>query len=169
MDETQQAGGGVLIDQNGQTVYYEMLMNQTEFNYITGNTLYEANQQNAYAQKTGIVLPPDSIEIKAAWKVLSPQEASATPLRFHTTQALLPNQPKAVTMGLVGLHIMVVPSATNFNQGFWATFKQVDNAPLAGAVGQWPLFVLQPGLQPRQLPGQCANQGTYPHAGATGV
>ena len=70
LDETQQAGGGVLIDQNGQTVYYEMLMNQTEFNYITSNTLYEANQQNAYAQKTGIVLPPDSIEVKAAWKVL---------------------------------------------------------------------------------------------------
>lgn len=132
LNETQQAGGGVLIDQNGQTVYYEMSMNQTEFNYITTNKLYEANQQNQFAQQTGIVLPADSIEIKAAWKVLSSQEASATPLRFHTTLATLPNQVKPVTMGLVGLHIMVVPSASNFNQGFWATFQQVDNAPLAG-------------------------------------
>ena len=152
LDETQQAGGGVLIDQNGQTVYYEMSMNQTEFNYITTNTLYEANQQNAYAQNTGIVLPPDSIEIKAAWKVLSTQEANATPPRFHTTLALLPNQPKAVTMGLVGLHIMVVPSATNFNQGFWATFKQVDNAPLAGAAGQGPYSFYNPACSPANCP-----------------
>jgi hypothetical protein len=143
LSETQQAGGGILIDQNGQTVYYEMSMNETEFNYIVTNTLYEATQQNNFAKNTGIVLPPNSIEIKAAWKVLSPQEASAKPQIFHTTQAILPNQPKPVTMGLVGLHIMVVPSANNFNQGFWATFQHTNNAPLANSnntTGQYSFY-----------------------------
>lgn len=152
LSETQQAGGGVLIDQNGQTVFYEMLMNETEFNYITSNTLYEATQQNAFAQKTGITLPANSIEIKAAWKVLAPSEVTANPPRFHTTLAVLPGEPKPVTMGLVGLHIMVVPSANNFNQGFWATFKQVDNAPVAGGSTTASYSFYNPACNPADCP-----------------
>ena len=152
LDETQQAGGGILIDQNGETVYYEMSMNETEFNYIVTNTLYEATQQNSFAKNTGIVLPPNSVEIKAAWKVLSPQEASAKPLLFHTTQATLPNNPNPVTMGLVGLHIMVVPSANNFNQGFWATFQHIGNAPLAGGNTTGPYSFYNPACSPANCP-----------------
>lgn len=153
LNETQQAGGGILIDQNGQPVYYEMLMNETEFNYIVTNSLYEATQQNKFAQNTGIVLPANSVEIKGAWKVLSPQEASAKPQRFHTTQAILPNTPKPVIMGLVGLHIMVVPSANNFNQGFWATFQHIDNAPLAGSGNtKGPYSFYNPACSPANCP-----------------
>ncbi|HEY1059291.1 MAG TPA: hypothetical protein VGE55_11235 [Limnobacter sp.] len=133
LTETQQAGGGVLVDQNGQTVYYEMLMNQTEFNYIVNNTLYEANAQNAFAKSTGIELPTNAVEVKPAWKVLSAAELAAKPVRFHTAQALLPGQSTPVTVGLVGLHVLVMPDNSTFEQGFWATFQQVDNAPLQGS------------------------------------
>lgn len=138
LSETQQAGGGALYDQNGQVVYYEMLLNQTEFNYIVNNQLYQAQTQNQFAQKVGIELPTNAIEVKAAWKVLSAQEASAKPLRFHTAQAMVPGSNTPVTVGLVGLHVMVMPDNNTFEQGFWATFQQLDNAPLQSAPGKGP-------------------------------
>jgi hypothetical protein len=128
LGEISQVGGGVLYDQASQPVYYEMLMNQISFDYVYTNQLYNAQKQYQYAGTTGIVLPSGSIEVKAAWKVLAPQEAGAKPLRFHTAQALLPGGRSPVTVGLVGLHVFQMPS-TAFNQGFWATFQQVDNAP----------------------------------------
>lgn len=134
LDEFKQVGGGVLYDQNGQPVYYEMLINQINFDYIYSNQLYNAAQQNLHAAKQGIVLPSNAIELKAAWKVLSPQEA-APPLRFLTAQALLPGSQVPVTVGLVGLHVFQMPSK-DFAQGFWATFSQVDNAPTLNTPGQ---------------------------------
>lgn len=128
LDEIHQVDRGVLYDQDSQPVYYEMLMNRTSFDYVVGNKLYDATAQYAYASSTGIVLPTGAIEVKAAWKVLTPRELSARPRRFHTAQALLPDRLAPVTMGLVGLHIFMMPSA-DFSQGFWATFQQVDNAP----------------------------------------
>jgi hypothetical protein len=128
LSETLQVGGGVLYDQASQPVYYEMLMNRANFDYVVGNALYNAQTQYQYAKNTGIVLPPGSIEVKAAWKVLTAAESSAKPLRFHTAQALLPGGKTPVMVGLVGLHVFQMPS-TSFNQGFWATFQQVDNAP----------------------------------------
>jgi hypothetical protein len=136
LDDIHQVDGGVLYDQNGLPVYYEMMMNAREFSYIVDNRLYDADVQYRFVQKSAIVLPAGSMEIKAAWKVLTPEEARAKPLRFHTVRGVLPGSNKPVTVGLVGLHIYQVPSATNFNQGFWATFQQIDNAPQPGDVHQ---------------------------------
>jgi hypothetical protein len=128
---TDEVFGGPLVDQAGDLAYYEMLINEIEYNYIVGNQLYNADIQYEFARTQGISLPNDSIEIKAAWKVLTPSELAARPVRFYTTQALLPGSNKPVVVGLVGLHIMqMVP---NTYQGFWATFGQIDNAPLQGA------------------------------------
>ena len=131
LSEIRQADGSTLYDQAGQPVYYEVTINQTAYGYINDKQLYDALKQRQYAQASGIVLPSGSIEVKAAWKVLTPQELAAVPLRFHTARAMLPGQAGAVTVGLVGMHIFQMPSA-DFNQGFWATFAQVDNAPAAG-------------------------------------
>ncbi|MDH0865650.1 hypothetical protein [Mitsuaria sp. GD03876] len=128
-DEIHQVDKGVLYDQASRPVYYEMLMNKVSFDYVVGHRLYDADLQYAYASATGIVLPVGAVEIKAAWKVLTPQELEARPLRFHTVQALLPGKSMPATMGLVGLHVFMMPSL-NFRQGFWATFQQVDNAPV---------------------------------------
>lgn len=132
LKDTVQAGGGVLYDQGGQPVYYEILMNQASFEYIMGNGLYDADQQYHFAANQGLALPTGAIEVKAAWKVLSASELAANPVRFHTAQAVLPDSQTPVTVGLVGMHIFQMPSAA-FNQGFWATFAQADNAPLAGS------------------------------------
>jgi len=135
-----QVGGGMLVDQAGQTVFYEMLMNQDEFNYITDPQLklYNADQQYAVAKSQYINLPSGqtqygstgAIEVKAAWKVLTSSEINAKPCRFHTAQAVVSGGSAVITVGLVGLHVMQRPAG--FYQGFWATFQQVDNCPVFG-------------------------------------
>ncbi len=75
----EQAGGGTLYDLNGQPVYYEISMDQVQYQYIVDNALYNAATQVAFAEKNTISLPWEptayspigSLEVKAAWKVLS--------------------------------------------------------------------------------------------------
>jgi hypothetical protein len=137
---TDQVDGGTLVDQSGRPVYYEMLLNQDEYNYIVRNGLYAANTQLAFAQQHGIVLPTGatsdgptgSIEVKAAWKIMSPPDLAAG--RFHTRPAVLVDGTQ-VTVGLVGLHIY--QRVGGFDQGVWATFSQIDNSPLGGVDWHW--------------------------------
>jgi hypothetical protein len=133
-----QTGGGVLVDRAGKPVYYEMVINRDEFAYIVQHKLYDAAAQRAFAQRHGIVLPAGptrdygpigTIEIKAAWKILSAAELAASPRRFHTAEAVLEDGAR-VSVGLVGMHLN--QRVTGFTQGVWASFVQIDSAPLAG-------------------------------------
>jgi hypothetical protein len=133
-----QTGGSVLVDRAGRPVYYEMLINRDEFAYIVAHKLYDAAAQRAFANRHGIALPagptPEygpigTIEIKAAWKILSAAELAATPRHFHTAEAVLQDGAR-VTVGLVGMHLN--QRVTGFTQGIWASFVQIDSAPLAG-------------------------------------
>ncbi len=134
-----QTGGGILVDRAGKPVYYEICLNRDEFNYIVANKLYDAEAQLALARRDGIVLPAGptrdygpigAIEIKAAWKVLTPAELAERPRRFHTAEAVLDDGTLA-TVGLVGMHVN--QRVTGFTEGVWASFLQIDSAPLAGA------------------------------------
>ena len=131
LDEIAQAGGGTLYDLNGYPVYYEVAMSRVQYEYITANKLYDANKQQAYAASHVIALPgggdnktEGSVEVKAAWKVLSLAEKISG--HFHMVQALLGGSQQPVTVGLVGFHAFI----SNGSQGAWATFAQVDNAPV---------------------------------------
>lgn len=134
LDEIAQAGGGTLYDLNGNPVYYEVAMNEAQYGYIVDNKLYDANQQSSFAQTKVIALPGNtvgagsSVEIKAAWKILTAAEKSSG--RFHTTQALIQGSLTPVTVGLVGFHAFI----SRGDQGGWATFAQIDNAPVHAPV-----------------------------------
>lgn len=106
-------------------------MNKAQFDYITGKGLYNADTQAAYARKTNIVLPSGAVEVKAAWKVLTATESTSG--RFHTATGFIPSggAGQTATIGLVGLHVFAAGGPQS--AGLWATFYQVDNAPLAGA------------------------------------
>lgn len=139
-----EAVGGVLTDQTGRFVRYEVKLNQDEYNYLTINNLWNKPGQkgkminfpqgpNDNPSRCGSIPcgPVGATEIKAAWKVLSPAEISSG--RFYTTSATVFNNANGspspgknpVTLGLVGLHILhKTASAPNW---FWATFEQVDN------------------------------------------
>ncbi len=134
LDSIEQASGGVLYDLNGLPVYYEVSINEDQYNYTVQNGLYNATTQSTFGATNVIALPGGptaygkigAIETKAAWKILTPKEAGSG--RFHTTQALIPGAVKPVTVGLVGFHIF--QTFAGVSQGAWATFYQIDNAPL---------------------------------------
>ena len=129
-----QAGGGTLYDLNGKPVYYEVAMNRDQYEFILQNGLYNAETQATYGASNVIVLPNGpskygqmgAFEVKAAWKVLSDAERKSG--RFHMVPAILPGSFVPVSVGLVGYHVFLPVSG----QGIWATFAQVDNAPVQG-------------------------------------
>ena len=151
LDETTQASGQWLADQNGNIVYYEIKLNQDEFNTIVDNHFYNATVQETTAS-TGknpaggayqVKLPSGclpgtcpnngspvlgAIEIKAAWRILTDPSRYS---HYLTAQAVLVNNGKCstATMGLVGLHI--IHKTITQPQFIWATFEQVDNLQLA--------------------------------------
>ena len=134
-----QTDGETLVARAGKPVYYEMLINRDEFNYIVANRLYDPAAQLALARRGDVELPAGpspvygptgAIEIKAAWKVLSPAELAQSPRRFHTAEAVFEDGSTA-TVGLVGFHLN--QRVTGFTQGLWASFLQIDSAPVAGA------------------------------------
>jgi len=90
---------------------------------------------------------PGSIEIKTAWRIIDKKRGD-DPTRYYTQQAIVAvpkdlvsgNQQICanVTLGLVGMHIIQRNPVDPKNpellpQWIWATFEQVDNAPLAKA------------------------------------
>jgi hypothetical protein len=123
-----EAVGGVVTDQAGRWLRYERYMNQIEYNAIVKNNWYKLPVLNGLSS---ITLPTGSVELKAAWKVLTSQEIASN--RYYTTVATVYNSPKGapspgpnpVTLGLVGLHIIQkTPQQPGF---FWSTFEHVDN------------------------------------------
>ncbi|MCY2981659.1 MAG: hypothetical protein NTU79_23610 [Planctomycetota bacterium] len=134
---------GILYDQQKVPVYYEVAMNKVQFDYIFGNQLYNANTQATFAATTNIVLPTGSMELKAAWKVLTPAETNSG--RFHTAKGFIPGSNgngQNVDIGLVGMHVFA--SEGKENAGLWATFYQIDNAPVQGGSNKGPFSFNNP-------------------------
>ena len=140
-NETFQAFSGPLVDQNGNWVRYEVLMNQPEFDYVVTNQLYNLDGQVIFSQAQKQVVFPigqnaigfngvhqvahrGAMELKFAWKQMAKTD---NPARFFTRECLVKSKNTWVpmTMGLVGMHI-AVKTATS-PTWIWATFEQVDN------------------------------------------
>lgn len=147
MEVTSETGqpfdSGPLIDQNGNFVRYEILVNEPMFEYIVQNGLYSKAGQDAF---TGPVQFPEgnvtsgsngtmgAIMVKAAWKVMGPGDDQS---KFHITPALAYNpattNPKVpascttVTLGLVGWH--AAHKTSDAPQWIWSTFEQINNVP----------------------------------------
>jgi hypothetical protein len=130
-------GKSVLYDLNSNPVLYEVSLNKDLYRYIHQNALYNAKKQIDYASTSLIALPVGTTEfgttgallVKSAWKILSAAEAESG--RFYTAQALIHGKLPLRTVGLVGMHIFQ-PLFT-VRQGAWATFAQIDNAPIRGS------------------------------------
>ena len=139
LGDIQQAFSGPLIDQNGEFVYYEIVIDPNEVGYLCANRLYNINGQVAFTQGGGKVgMPfgtPDkdwsgSTELKFAWRIL--KEGKDDFSRFYTTPAVVIDQgpdggqvERKVTVGMVGMHIGHKSSTSP--QWIWSTFEQVDN------------------------------------------
>lgn len=135
---------GPLIDQNGNYVRYQILVNQPMFEFIVQNNLYSQVGQSAFNEtidfpegdppQTGDQGPMGAIMVKVAWKVIGPND---DPSKFHISHALAYNPPsenpkvaescEPVTLGLVGWHAAHKTAAAP--QWIWSTFEHVDNVP----------------------------------------
>jgi hypothetical protein len=122
------AVGGVVTDQSGRWLRYERLMDRNEYGAIVDKNWYRLSVLN---KLKSITLPTSSLELKSAWKIVTPAEIASG--RYYTTTATVYNTPEMakspgknpVTLGLVGLHIIQkTPQQPGF---FWSTFEQVDN------------------------------------------
>lgn len=134
---------GPLIDQNGQYTRYEILINESMFNYIVENKLYNQEGQEAFRKDADF--PSSStktdsigaIMVKAAWIKMGGKYDES---KFHTTWALVYDNPEEqegvkpacelVKVGLVGFHIG--HKTEDEPQWVWSTFEHVDNAPTQG-------------------------------------
>jgi len=159
-NEGKQAFSGPLIDQNKNWVHYVSLVNRREFDYLVENELYNLEGQAAYLKEHRIEFPQNddlhygAIEIKLAWKVLTPEEEHSgrffvrrMPIvRYRPPHALpayseipahksgrtsdngVTEKSEVKTVGLIGMHIAMRTRSSP--QWIWATFEQVDNTRL---------------------------------------
>ena len=131
-DDTQSFTDSPLNDQDGKHVYYEVRMNEVEYNYIVSHKLYNANNQKLqkidFPRGDNTTSEVGAVHVKAAWKIMGPKDDQS---RYYTAQALIyrPGVPSAfrATVGLVGLHI--AHKTASRPEWIWSTFEQVDNAP----------------------------------------
>jgi len=162
LGDTVEAGGGTLVDQNGNAVYYDIRVNRTEWEFIvnqndywmTGTSLdaIKANVTRDYSKPPGqtpgsfpaaiegnesTVGDIGASEIKSAWRQLTPAEAAAGTYYTRTFNLYDPGAPPAErctpqTMGLVGLHVIYMPALFGNPEWIWATFEHRLNVPTAG-------------------------------------
>jgi hypothetical protein len=144
VDEIMQAEGAWLTDQSGNIVWYEIRINTTESDFIRQNKLYNLANLQSYANKNqGVWLPTESMEIKAAWRIIPDNQLDSLKNYYKISKAMVPEikgfdsnknpiygpyVPRY--LGLVGLHIIRKTSQSpQFN---WMTFEHVNNAPTDG-------------------------------------
>jgi hypothetical protein len=145
--DIQQAFSGPLIDQYGNFVFYEILIDPNETGYLCGHKLYNINGQVDFAKSGGKVDMPTghpgqdasgSFELKLAWRVMKPCDPTKPKdpcddmSRFFVENAYIMDQgpdgqpvQRKVKVGLVGMHI--AHKSETSPQWIWATFEQVDN------------------------------------------
>jgi len=134
----------------GQQILFLAKANRAEYSYVAANKWWDgsapgtatanyiagfATNPSAYAEPTPgsntyVAFPNNTIEVKSAWRQLTPKEASSgrfytTTVRFYNANASMQVGYIDAVWGLVALHIIQkTPSAPYF---IYATFSQADN------------------------------------------
>lgn len=133
-DETDQAFAGKLFDQNGNEVYYEVLMNKEEFDYVVNNKLYNINGQIEFSKNGAIANFPagdyssntlGAVEIKFAWKILTDTDHKE---RYYTNWGYVFDASGNLVkkeLGMIGFHIS--QKTPTGKQWVWSTFEHIDN------------------------------------------
>ncbi len=117
---------GPLPAQNKTYTRYQTAYNEPEFNQILSQKLY----LRSILGDGGVQFAPGSIDVKAAWMDMT---GVAHRDHYYTRTAYVmdpfanPVACRAITVGLVGLHI--VQKTPSRPQWIWSTFEQIDNVP----------------------------------------
>jgi hypothetical protein len=128
-----------LVAQNRTYARYEVRINEPEYSALASSGWSEG--ENLPDEAHPAHLPPGSIAVKAAWRVLTAADTPAIRARYYVVEnAEVVDVAKTLATGrtvcsksdvaLVGLHIVI---KTKYRpQGLWSTFEHVDNVPPAG-------------------------------------
>ncbi len=152
-----QAGPGnkVLVDQNGEVVFYSNHLDEVFWNFIVDNQLYDLAKLQA-AQGPALDFATGALELKAAWRVAEKDGQVLIPdadRRFYVVATSIPtvtvnaqghvkedpNTMIPARMALIGMH--VTGTVKGHPEFIWATFEHVDNAPQCNADASRPATV----------------------------
>ncbi len=181
------AGDGLLVDQNGGIVHFEVRVNRTEWEFIVNQNDYWKTGASLDALKRNLRrdynLPPGqtpggfpaakvlqdgkpgdigSMEIKAAWKPLTPAEIASGTFFTRTFALYDPSAPperqcEQRTMGLVAMHVVYQPAIFSNPEWMWATFEHRANVPTARVNdGATSFSFYDPSCTPVKTPEECA-------------
>ena len=159
---------GPLIDANGHYSRFAISVNQSMYDYILDNELYNKAGQKTFSQAGNEVNfscscnegtdadgnpicaqggQQGAVMAKAAWKVIDTAK-NDDPSLFHTVEALVfteaakdgsrPAMCEKQLVGLTGFHI--AQKTSNDTQWLWSTFEHVDNAPTKGQGADKPKY-----------------------------
>ena len=137
----QAGGGGVLVDQHGNPVYYSVNFDPIFYNFVQQNGYYDYDTYIKAAPTTAY--PLGAMELKASWRIVSAGEDTTG---MYTTEADVPllkqdadgnvsvekGKTRPVTVAFIGIHIVGI--VANHPEFIWATFEQHQNAPDLSAV-----------------------------------
>lgn len=129
-----------LVAQNRTYTRYETRLNEPHYSTLTQNGWSQG--QNLPDYDDPLRMPPGSIAVKAAWRLLTAADTPAVRARYYVVEnANVVDVAKTLAarrvvcsksdVALVGLHIVI--RTPRRPQGVWATFEHVDNVPRAGA------------------------------------
>lgn len=137
LNEVNQAGSlGIMVDPHNRAVYYSMYVNQTFYDFVVDNGLYDPD--TFYQASDTMNFPVGSLELKASWKILDDPDGGDQGwyTRWMTISELaevdgqvvvVPGETETVRVALVGFHVAGV--VNQHPEFIWATFEHRDNAP----------------------------------------
>jgi hypothetical protein len=143
LGDIKQAGGRqILIDGNGNPLYYAIQVNQAFADFIHENRLETSAALQAYPddpRTANLVFPPGVVEFKSAWQVVegSPAEIADQTATYVTMTTTVPtltqdpgpaftvhenrDVPRTVTVRLLAIH--VVSTLVGHPEFIWASFE----------------------------------------------
>lgn len=119
-----------LVAQNRTHVRYDVRVNELQFNSIVDHKWYiEANLPN---ENSAIPFNTGSIEVKAAWRLLTAADTPEMRARYYVINGAMvfdvaSKVCKPQDIALIGLHI--VAKTPSRPQWIWSSFEHVDNVP----------------------------------------
>lgn len=142
--------------QNGTNIWYEVLVNKVEYDYIVSNGFYNAQAQYDSCSKGKQILLPaagdGAIEIKSAWMEVK-DTANPKWRRYKLSLAYVEDTAGGAyhetVVALIGMHIL--RKTLNQPTFVWATFEQVDNLPDPASGSQAPYNLFNDDCKPNTL------------------
>jgi hypothetical protein len=147
LGDIKQAGGRqILIDQNGNSLYYGIHVNQAFQDFILAYGLQTAAALRAYPsdpKTTNLVFPPGVVEFKSAWQIVegdTPQAIADMKKDYIVIDTTVPtitqdpvthvihedrNMPRPVTVRLLAIH--VVSTLVGHPEFIWASFEHTTH------------------------------------------